>query len=87
MAHIQEKGWFFLFRIKDSNVGGIKGAFDLPKSDEFDVEISLKLTRKQTTEIKELCKNRNHYKYISSTTAFDYLPIKSQKKIRRNFMN
>lgn len=80
MAHIQEKGWFFLFRIKDSNVGGIKGALDLPKSDEFDVKISLKLTRKQTNEIKELCKNRNYYKYISSTTSFDYLPIKSQKK-------
>lgn len=79
MAHIQEKGWFFLFRVKDGNVG-IKSALDLPCSDEFDVEISLQLTRKQTNEIKELCKDRNHYKYISSTTAFDYLPVKQRKK-------
>ena len=79
MAHIQEKGWFFLFRVKDGNIG-IKSALELPNSDEFDIEISLKLTRKQTKEIKELCKNRNHYRFISSTTTFDYLPVKQRKK-------
>lgn len=79
MAHIQEKGWFFLFRIKDGNIG-IKSALDFPLSDEFDMNISLKLTRKQTNEIKELCKDRNHYKYIASSTAFDYLPLKNRKK-------
>lgn len=79
MAHIQEKGWFFLFRIKDGNIG-IKSALDLPLSDEFDINISLKLTRKQTNAMKELFKDRNHYKYIASSTAFDYLPLKNRKK-------
>ena len=78
MAHIQEKGWSFLIRIKDGKTG-IKEGLVLPNKDEFDVDISLKLTRKQTNEIKELLKDKNHYRFISSTTPFDYLPQKSRK--------
>lgn len=47
MAHIQEKGWYFLIRIKDGKTG-IKDGLTLPNNDEFDVKISLKLTRRQT---------------------------------------
>ncbi len=78
MAHIQEKGWFFLIRIRDGNIG-IKGAIKLPDTDEFDEMISLKLTRKQNNETKELLKDKNRYRYIPSTTPFDYLPKKSKK--------
>lgn len=78
MAHIQEKGWNFLIRIKDGR-NGIKEGLVLPKLDEFDKKISLKLTRKQTKETKELFKDKNHYKFIPSTTTFDYLPQKSKK--------
>ena len=78
MAHIQEKGWFFLIRIKDGKTG-IKEGLDLPKADEFDVDISLKLTRKQTNEIKELLKDKNHYRFLPKVTQFDYLPEKSRK--------
>ena len=78
MAHIQEKGWFFLIRIKDGKKG-IKEGLDLPKYDEFDVDISLKLTRKQTNEIKELLKDKNHYRFLPKATQFDYLPEKSRK--------
>lgn len=79
MAHIQEKGWFFLIRAKDGS-NGIKTSLKLPCSDEFDVKISLKLTRKQTNEIKELCKDHNHYRFIASKTTFDYLPVKQKKR-------
>ena len=78
MAHIQEKGWFFLIRIKDGKMG-IKDGLDLPKNDEFDVDISLKLTRKQTNEIKELLKDKNNYRFLPKTTPLDYLPAKSRK--------
>lgn len=78
MAHIQEKGWSFLIRIKDGKTG-IKEGLILPNKDEFDVDISLKLTRKQTNAIKELLKDKNHYRFIASTTPFDYLPQKSRK--------
>ena len=30
MAHVQEKGWFFLIRIKDSNACSMKSGFELP---------------------------------------------------------
>lgn len=78
IAHIQEKGWFYLIRIKDGK-SGIKEGLELPESDSFDVDISLQLTRKQTKEIKELVKNKNHYKFISSTTVMDYLPLNVKK--------
>lgn len=78
MAHIQEKGWFFLIRVKDG-VNGIKNGLDLPATDCFDTDICLKLTRKQTNEVKELLKDKNHYRFISATQPFDYLPLKNKK--------
>ena len=78
MAHIQEKGWYFLIRIRDGK-NGIKQGLDLPDSDEFDEKINLQLTRKQTKETKELFKRKNYYKFVSSTTSFEYLPLKSKK--------
>lgn len=78
MAHIQEKGWFFLIRVRDGN-NGIKQGLDLPESDCFDVNISLKLTRKKTNAVKELLKDKNHYRMVSSTQSFDFLPLKNKK--------
>lgn len=68
MAHIQEKGWFYLICVKDSS--GIKQGLDLLKTECFDVDISLKLTRKKTNEVKELLKDKNHYRMVSSTQPF-----------------
>lgn len=78
MAHIQEKGWKFLIRIKDGNVG-IKSSLILPTSDSFDVDINLNLTRKQTNETKLLLQEKNNYKFVSSNQTFDYLPPKNKK--------
>ncbi|UZQ48916.1 IS4 family transposase [Clostridium kluyveri] len=78
MAHIQEKGWKFLIRIKDGSTG-IKSSFELPDDDCFDVNIQLKLTRKQTKETKELFKDKNHYKFLPTSSTFDYLPVKNKK--------
>lgn len=80
MAHVQEKGWFYLIRAKD-NSGGIASGLDMPDTDEFDMPVSLYLTRKQTNEMKELLKNRNSYKFIPSSSTFDYLPNKNHKYI------
>ncbi len=78
MAHIQEKGWKFLIRIRDGSVG-MKSSFELPEGNCFDVNIQLKLTRKQTNETKELFKDKNHYKFIPASSTFDYLPVKNKK--------
>lgn len=80
MAHIQEKGWFFLIRIKDGATG-MKSGFELPDDEEFDIDIFLKLTRKQTNEMKELfTKDKNHYKLIPHSTPFDFLSDKVRKE-------
>lgn len=81
MAHIQEKGWKYLIRIKDFNQysSGILHGFALPSNDEFDVDINLNLTRKQTNEIKELLKDKNKYRRIANDKTFDYLPQKNRK--------
>lgn len=78
LAHIQEKGWFYLVRIKDG-IQGIKNGLTLPAENTFDFDVSLNLTRKQTKEAKELLEDRNHYKFISPTKTFDYLPVKNKK--------
>ena len=57
MAHIQEKGWYFLIRIKDGK-NGIKQGLDLPDSDEFDEKINLRLTRKQTKENERIIQKK-----------------------------
>ncbi len=81
MAHIQEKGWKYLIRIKDFNKysSGILYGLELPDTVEFDEYIDLKLTRKQTNEMKELFKDKNHYRKIAHNKPFDYLPSKSRK--------
>ncbi len=78
MAHIQEKGWKFLIRIKDGSTG-IKSSFELPDDNCFDVNIQLKLTKKNTKETKELLKDKNHYRFLPATSTFDYLPVKNKK--------
>ena len=78
LAHIQEKEWFYLIRIKDGK-SGIKHGLILPDESEFDVHFTLKLTRKQTKETKELFKDRNHYKFVPANTTFDYLTVKNKK--------
>ena len=78
MAHIQEKGWFFLIRVKDGKAG-IKDGLLLPEENEFDVDICLKLVRKQTNEIKELMKDKNKYRFIPHNASFDYLQEKTRK--------
>ncbi|MBR5180511.1 MAG: IS4 family transposase [Lachnospiraceae bacterium] len=79
MAHIQEKGWCFLIRIKDGRTG-IKDGLDLPAEGTFDIDICMKLTRKQTKEVRELLKDRNHYKFLPINSKFDFLPQSSRKK-------
>ena len=83
MAHIQEKGWFFLIHKDGRN--GIKMGLELPRRNEFDLDVSLKLTRKQTNDVKRLLKDKNHYRYIASSATFDFLPSHSKNLNRHGF--
>ncbi len=78
LAHIQEKGWKFLFRIKDNSCG-IAAGLTLPGSDTFDIAFSLKLSNKKSNEAKMLYRDSNHYKLIPNGGSFDFLPSTSRK--------
>lgn len=77
LAHIQEKGQNFLFRIKDLNSSGMASGLTLPKTEEFDISVDLCLTRKRTCHSK----HSQNLKYISHSATFDYLPSTTKKAI------
>lgn len=73
-AHIQEKGWKYVIRVKDRKSTGIVSSLRLPSSEEFDEYIHLNLTRKQTKEVKS---NPKLYKFLPTNSRFDYLEMKT----------
>ena len=73
MAHVQEKGQKFLTRLKDIKSNGILSGFDLPDG-EFDISIDLKLTRKQSKEVK----SSSDFRFIPTNVNFDFLPSSSK---------
>lgn len=73
LAHIQEKGWKFLFRIKDAtSKGGIANGLTLPDINEYDIYIDLHLAIGKSAERRSLYRDKNNYKRISHPEAFDY---------------
>ena len=86
MAHCQEKGWKFLLRIKDvASSNGIAHGLVLPDSDEFDFTVNLSLTTKQTNYTKTLFKQANSFKFVPSSSSFDFLPKKNRKHLSAVF--
>ena len=79
MAHIQEKGWKYLIRIKDVHSSGIASGLALPDCDTFDILFDLHFTKRQTAEAKRLLNDKQRYKLLPATAPFDYLPTTSRK--------
>ena len=79
MAHIQEKGWKYLIRIKDIHSSGIAAGLDLPDRDEFDLFCPMQLTRRRNRKTQPLLSQRNYYKWIPTSAPMDYLPTGSHK--------
>lgn len=69
-AHIQQKGWKFLIRVKDVNSKGIVSSLGLPEIGEFDQQVARILTRKQTKVVKS---RPDIYKFMPNNSNFDYL--------------
>ena len=55
MAHVLEKGRYFLFRTKDIHSKGLVGNFDFPDTDSFDITVNVTLVRshKKSVSVKE----------------------------------
>jgi len=79
LAHIQEKGWKYLIRIKDIHSSGIASSLKLPAAPEFDTSFQLHLTKRRTKAAREFLLDTNHYKFLYANCPFDYLPSSSRK--------
>lgn len=71
-AHLERKGWSYVIRVKDLNSKGILSGLHLPSGGEFDTDVHLTLTKKQTKEIKA---QPEKYKFVPSTSTFDFLDL------------
>lgn len=74
IAHVIEKGTFFLFRCKDMNSSGILSGSKnkLPSTEIFDTTLSLILTRKWTKEVLE---HPEKYRRFRNKDSFDFLDL------------
>jgi len=70
IAHIMEKGWKFLIRVKDPESKSILSTFDLPTKGEFDVHLQRMLSRSKSKKLKAAI---GTYNYLHTTTPFDYI--------------
>lgn len=71
-AHVEQKGMYYLIRVKDIHSSGILKSLVLPNSETFDICKTLILTRRQTKEIKA---QKDRYRIVPSTSTFDYLDL------------
>lgn len=70
MEHIIKAGQSFLIKAKDIHTqSSLLRKFNLP-DEEFDLDVEVTLTNKQTKEIKD---NPHKYRFISTTTTFDFI--------------
>jgi len=69
-AHIENRGWNYVFRVKDLKSTGILSRLSLPLDGEFDISLQQVLTRKQTKTVKD---NPNTYRFVPNNSKFDFL--------------
>lgn len=83
LAHLQEKGWNYVIRVKACDIAkGILSKTDLPSGQEFDETVSVLMTRRQTNEIKSSPKR---YRFLAQHSTFDFLPVGSKGTYRMTF--
>ena len=73
-AHVEERLFDYVIRVKDRNSNGMLSGMELPESEEFDITKQIIITRHSTGPAAI---NPKKYKYISKKSRFDY--IKSSK--------
>ncbi|WP_339310879.1 IS4 family transposase [Paenibacillus sp. FSL M7-0896] len=71
-AHLERKGWNYVIRVKDLDSSGILSSLRLPAGGEFDQDIHLTLTKKQTKKIKA---HPEIYKFVPASSTFDFLDL------------
>jgi len=79
-AHIGNKGWNYVIRVKDIYSNGILSGLSLPDG-EFDITVTRLLTRKLTKKIK----SDKRYRFMPQHQIFDFLPPGSDDEFPISF--
>lgn len=82
MAHVIEKGQYFLFRTKDIHKKGLVGNFDFPDSDSFDVTVDVTLVRSHSSKIKV---ENSYRRFIEKSLSFDFIEYGSMDTYPMSF--
>ena len=84
MAHFQEKQWNYIIRAKESY--GIISRLPIPDEAEYDLDLTITLTRRQTKETLALIKaNPERYRWLQPHTTFDYIDRKQDNMYDLHF--
>jgi len=81
-AHIEQKGWNYVIRVKDLDSNGILSGLHLPATDEFDVCIQRILTRKKTKEVRA---HPEIYRFMPKNVIFDFVNVHSNQFYAMSF--
>lgn len=83
MAHVLEKGQFFLFRTKDIHSKGLVGNFEFPQEDSFDITVNVTLTRSHSSKI--IVKDGWYRRFVDQDASFDFLEYGSKNTYDLSF--
>ena len=71
MAHVRERGQYFLFRSKDIHSKGITSRFHFPGDGSFDTTVRVTLVRSHSKKIP--VPEGSYRRFVDKKTAFDYI--------------
>lgn len=74
MAHVIEKGQYFLFRTKDITSRGMAAGLGLPDTDTFDETATITIVRSHSQKIGN---TPGMQRFVDKNTSFDYVQYKS----------
>lgn len=83
MAHVLEKGQYFLFRTKDITSKGLVKNFALPQEASFDIRVDVTLVRSQKKTIP--VKEGFYRRYVDANATFDYISYGSSNTYDLSF--
>lgn len=81
MAHVAEKGQFFLFRAKDIHSKGLLSGFDFPEEESFDIQVTVTLVRSHSKKITV----EGYRRFIDKATSFDFMEYGSRDTYQLTF--
>lgn len=82
MAHVVNKGQFFLFRTKDIHSKGLVGGFDFPAEESFDITVKVTLVRSYSKDIEV---SDGYRRFVDKATAFDFVEYGSLNTYELSF--